>query len=193
MCGGFSHIKQLDNTSWVSYRLIPTLPVVSERFQKLRGLTRLLPPKKLQKPITNAGCQPCFWVIGYKSEVPITPSSGLISLLEWFTDSWRKEKATYCLPLYCKRIQQRIQMTSRRKARVGQSRSEAAQGFHALWGSCHSLSTCMCSTTWKLFEPPYILGSLLEASSHRHDGSVTSFSAPPPSLKNGLELKILSF
>ena len=51
----------------------------------------------------------------------------------------------------------------------------------------------MCSPTWKLSEPR-ALGILMEASPHRHDRSLTPFSALLPSRESGQPgLKIPSF
>ena len=36
-------------------------------------------------PVTSPGYHPCFWPMGYRLEVPKTPSLVLINLLEWLT------------------------------------------------------------------------------------------------------------
>ena len=49
---------------------------------------RLRAPSHRTAPATpiSPDCYLRFWPTGYKSEVPMTPSSGLINLLEWFTE-----------------------------------------------------------------------------------------------------------
>lgn len=56
------------------------------------GPTKLHP---LQMPVTSLGCCLCLRQNSYRSEVPMTPSSGLISLLEleWLTEF--RETFTY--------------------------------------------------------------------------------------------------
>ena len=69
--------SQVDE-DWVSYNLTQFwrfLPGGSVRSHRLRAQLRLPP---LQLPIASPGCHCCSWLTGCKSEVPMTPSSGLI-------------------------------------------------------------------------------------------------------------------
>lgn len=69
---------------------------------------------------------------------------------------------------------------------IHRARSERFPGAGALSpgiGVCHRLHKCVCSPVWKLVSP-HMWGSFMEASSCRHDQSLTSFLAFLPSLEN---------
>ena len=80
-------------------------------------------------PITSLGCHLCFWQSCYRWEVPMTFSSGLISLLEWLTEL--KEK--FYLLDHQFLTQRYNSGTSRWKRWIGQGPGKMGS-FHALFG-----------------------------------------------------------
>lgn len=132
MCGFFSHTEQFCNTSRTTYNLVLTyLSVVSVRFHRSKAQshkTSYRPPPNLQMPITSPGCHPHFGVIGYKSEVPITFSLGLINLIELINSQSSGKNYLLSTSLLSK------DMKSKGKACIGQSMSEDVCSVHALWG-----------------------------------------------------------
>lgn len=82
LCAGFPHTKQFCNTDWVSYSLTQFwryLPGDSIRSHRLRPqFHKTAPPTFLKMPVTRRICYLCFWPVGFKSEIPTTPSSGSI-------------------------------------------------------------------------------------------------------------------
>ena len=56
------------------------------RFHRLRAECQQALPVPFQTPITSPGYHLCYWLTGYKPGLPMTPSLGLINLLEWLTE-----------------------------------------------------------------------------------------------------------
>ena len=55
---------------------------------QVKGLVlQNLSPSSLHMPLISPGYYLCFWMIGYKSEVPMTSSLGSINFLEQLTNS----------------------------------------------------------------------------------------------------------
>lgn len=83
--------KQFCNTSWLSNNLTQFkhyLPGVSaDPTSEGLSATRLLSPSLYTLDfLASPVCHLCLWLTGYKLEVPTTPSSGLIRLLEGLTE-----------------------------------------------------------------------------------------------------------
>lgn len=76
-------------SSWVSYNATKVWHCWhgnSIRFHKLRAQSNMTAAIPLERPISNLGCHMYYCSTGYRLEVPMTPSSGFINLLEWLTD-----------------------------------------------------------------------------------------------------------
>lgn len=87
LCGSFPlpalpPIKQLSDTSWVSYS--STQFLLPGDSTDLTGPTRLVPapPRAQFTCVPNLGCSLYFRPAGYRSEAPTCPSLGLINLLQ---------------------------------------------------------------------------------------------------------------
>ena len=78
-------------------------------------------------------------------------------------------------------------MNLQMKGGIGRDMWEGAQSFHAL-----SPSPSPCSLTKNLPEP-HSLEIFMEASSYRHDPSLTPSLAPLPSLEGGSEAESSKF
>ena len=115
-------------------------------------------PRPLQMLVTSPGCHLCFWPTGYKSEVPKTPSSGLINLLEQLTEL----RETFYLLDHQFIIQGYNSGTARQKIQMGQS-----------------MKVCGDSMPYPLLLEPHVFtnpetlqtlsfGGFMEASLHRH-------------------------
>ena len=120
-------------------------------------------------PAATLGCSPYFWSIGYKSEVPTTPSWRSISLLEELTEL-RKACLLTRLPVYYKRMLKDIPQQPEKmhglRSYKGTSVVMADEAGHGgMW-------KCSDSLTWKISEKGPKNCSLelfMEASLHSYD------------------------
>ena len=133
-------------------------------------------------PIASPGYHLCFWPSGYKSEVPTTPSLGSVNLLEWLIELGRTVTFISLLKDMTKDtveqpFEEIYRVSSSRVPSAGASVSEEL-GVH------HSPGMWMCSSTWKLFEPP-TLGIFMKALSHRHDQLLLHFQLLSPLWRRG--------
>lgn len=97
----------------------------------------------------------CFRPSGYKSEVPMTPSLGLINLLEQFTGL---RKSVYTLDYWF--------ITNNIKKWIN-SQTKRCIHRQGTCSKCATLPQISRSPMWKLFNP--FLGVSLEASLHRQE------------------------
>ena len=83
--------KQSFGHSWISCVLIEFwhyLPGDSIRIHRSRAQSHKTLPPLIKMPVTSTGYHPYFWPMGYRLEVPKTPSLVLINLLEWLTETF---------------------------------------------------------------------------------------------------------
>lgn len=80
-----SHIQRSLLTLLVT-RCMQDFPPASNSLQYQLNWTQFWHHTLLEMPIPRPGCHLCFWLMGSKSKVPITPSSGSINLLEQLTN-----------------------------------------------------------------------------------------------------------
>ena len=132
----------------------------------------------LQMPVSSPACYLCFWLTCYKSEVPMTPSTGLINLLEWLTEL-RKSLLTFTGFLW-KAIVKDIDDHPGGKDAQGKVCGKGCGASMPSLGT-HSHSISMCSPTWKLSKHC----TFRKALSRQHDRSLTPFSALLSSQEHG--------
>ena len=173
MCGFFLHTKQFFNTTCVSYNstqfwsYLPGVHIRSHRLRAQSHETATYYPL-LQMSIESPGCYLCFWLTGYKSEIPKNPFLGLINFLEWLT----KLRTPVYLPDY------QFITKDIKGYKLGEEIHMVRswmQEFLALWhgvvefgGQHGSMLMCCGSPTWKVSQPN-LFGFFLEVEFHRHD------------------------
>ena len=85
-------MHQIPQGKFRSYEASPPTSATNRKAQALTRATYQLQiegsnnPLQLRMAITSPGRYRYFWPIGYKSEVHVTPSLGLVNLLEQFTE-----------------------------------------------------------------------------------------------------------
>lgn len=144
----FPHNKQFSATPAVSYTLTPFWHYPAKdgvQSHRLRAQSFKSAPLQVQRPISSPSCHLCSWPTGYRSEVSITPSLGLIHLLKQFTELW----GIFMLTILLKAI---IRDTDEHPDR----RYVCGKGHRA---SMTSPGTSTCSTT-QTFSEPCTLGML---------------------------------
>ena len=131
VCVASSHTNKTSfGHSQISYILTEFwhyLPGNSIRIHRLRAQSHKTLPPLTKMPITSPGYHPCFWPMGYRLEVPKSPSLVLINLLEWLTEL----RETFYLLDHWFIIQGYNLGTARWKRCTRQGMWEQAWSFHA--------------------------------------------------------------
>lgn len=169
----------------------PTTQLISDRSHRFRAQSYQTVPHLIpfQMPTESPGCHLYFWRTGHRLEVPMTPSSGVINLLEWFTEL-RNILLTRS-PVYYKRIKLR---DSQWKRCTEQGVWEEVWCFLALW--VHPLPKPSCihqpGTLWAQSFGGFVEASLLRCdwSNHWWRNSISSSSPLPRG--HGVGLKVLT-
>lgn len=144
-------IIQLDSDS--------CLPRESVRSYRLRAQSCQLPPNQ-QMPVASPACHLGFWQISYnRSEVPMTPSSDLINLLDWLS---KLREAFYLLDHWCI-IKGYNSGTTRWKKCLGQGMGKGCRA--SVPSPDTNLPACPCAPTWNLSEQSF--WGFMAVSSHR--------------------------
>ena len=111
-----------------------------------------------QMPMANPDCYLYLWLMEYKSEVPRTPSFGLINLMEWLT-KLRKPRTN---------LLQRIQPRTSQTKEMPRARHEENAWSHSVLPKGNALPISPCVHQARSSPNPTLLG-LGEASLHWHN------------------------
>ena len=147
-------------------------------------------PLQLRMPTASPGSYLRFWLTGYKLEAPMTPSSGLINLLEQLTEP-RKTLSLTRLLIYSTKLLEDLNRQMKRHIGQGMGKGHGAS-MPSPGETLSPVSTC--SPTWKLSEPPFFWVFIV-ASLHKHKWlnfdhwRLVQPPGPLPSLRTGWDWK----